>query len=960
MFHLRFTFLLIVALSIFFERAHSTKRISKVGIDSIHSVVDFSENSLFFFENGRVIVMKNSTILGNIQEYSHEDQLVDYIKVKDNSFIILISKYKKAITLRKIEVNNLGNILLNWDLDLDVSISKLTRRLFSFSGKLYLTINNHYFVIDESNGRITEQFSLNAHEIFLLLHIDEMDKQLTIVYNELEGEIQIYDSIKFSEKFISNPSYKTKIDFDKKILANSGIITNKNGHKLINLLFINSDKNMGLFIYNFIKKDKKYLYSNVNFSSPNYNISNSIMEELMLKQTNCGELVVTLARKKYNKGYQIFHIFGSNSSHILQSFSKVNDEVQSSNAMFFQNKGNNTKFLVIISYNDLKNNLSITTIFNYSYHINDHKIFRYNLSIEYFNKKNNIVHGSITNLMYSVNMGLLLQWSDSLLASISLNCDETAMKCYQPKINDIYEGVISSGTEHSYFKNNFFFFFNGGNYTFNVDDVINYSNSGFIKGTNLYYFSYHTKLNTNRILFGTIMLTVNKYHSVFAYNIDNHQIIWRNDFLRQKNNIKLDKIKLFVLRKITPELIIVDRFSILKINIFSGETISYESYSDSSKLIVSVPPFTSTEQNTNPLLILLDKNNKILKLLDLDNNYANIKDQTYFYFINESNAIRCYKINPENNPTLHWQYIFDFDETILVYSTPECDNCNSFPVIVNEEYNIVNRFDYPYLLGVVTSKKKMFLFNSINGNLLYSSLLPQTFESPFKLNIFQNIVMITSYHSYYKIPVFLILELFQFIKEEKHSGINIVDKFKFLISREKNVNESKIYSERPIHIQETSFLYNYELPIDYLAISKTSESITSKILLFGSEKSNIIECIPEKLFTTLRPGRNKVKNYIQNKNLPIYQTIISDRIKFSTKFNNKKIFSFSHTYESKSKLLTVGFNSLEMFELYPNTSFDHLPDNFNYYNIISTVFLISIITTISIYFSRKNQLKKWI
>ncbi|OII71786.1 uncharacterized protein cubi_00593 [Cryptosporidium ubiquitum] len=956
MFYFRFTFLLMATLfSNFFERTYSTKRINKVGIDSIYSVIDYSENSLFFFENGRVISMKKSTILGNIQEYSPEDQLVDFVKTKDNSFIMFISQFKNTIALRKIEVNDIGNILLNWDLELDISVSKLTRKLFSLSGKLYLTINNRYFLIDESNGRILEQFSLNTHEIFLLVYIDEMDKQLTIVYNELENEIQIYDFKPLSKKF-NNPSYKTKIDPEKKILTNSGIITNNSGYQFINLLFINNENNLGLFIYNFIKNDKKYLYSKFNLSSLNYNVISSRMEELILKQTNYGKIAITLASRKYNKGYQILHVFESNSSYILKSFSPINDEIQSSNAMIFQDEGNNSKLIVIIGYNDFTNNLSITTVFNYFSPITENKIFRYNLKIEYFNKNNKITHGSIIKLIYSVNMGLLLQWNDSLLASISLNCDETLMKCYQPKINDIYEGVISSSSDPNYFKNNFLFFLNGENYILN--NTINES-SNFIKATNLYDYSYRTKINLSNMSVGTIMLTVNKYHSVFAYNIDNHQILWRNDLLRQKKNIKLDKIKLFILKKIIPELIVVDQFSILKIDIFSGETISYESYYESSKLIVSVPRFASAEQKRDSMLILLDKDNKILKLLNLHNNNTKIKDQTYFYFTNESNAIRCYKINSEHSSELHWQYIFDSDETISVYSIPECDECKSFPVIVNEEYNIVNKFDYPYFLGVVTSKKKVFLFNSINGNLLYSSFLPREFEPPFKLHIFQNIVLITSYHSYYKIPAFVILELFQFIKEEKYSGIKILDKFIFLISREKNVNESRIYPERPIHIQETSFLYNYELPIDYSIISRTAESITSKIILFGSEKNNIIEGIPEKLFTTLRPGRNKVKDYILNNNLPIYQTILSERIKFSTKFNNKRIFSFPHTYESKSKLVSIGFNSLEVFELCPNTLFDHLPNNFNYYNIINTVFSISAITVIAIYISKKNQLKKW-
>ncbi|KAH8581834.1 signal peptide plus transmembrane domain or GPI anchor [Cryptosporidium sp. chipmunk genotype I] len=931
------------------------KRINKVGIDSIYSVIDYSENCLFFFENGRVISMKNAKILGNIQEYSPKDQLVDFIRIRNDSFIILVNQFKSGAALRKINVSNLGDIILSWDLELDLSISKLTRKLFYLPGKIFLTLNNHYFVIDESNGRIVEQFSLSTHEIFLFLNVDEMDKQFTIVYNELENEIQIHNFIPLN-KNLGCSSHKIIIDPEKKILPNSGIITKSGKDQIINLLFVDNEI-IGLFTYNLDKKNKNYLYSKVNLSSLNYNICSSITEELMLKQTNNGELAITLARKKYNKGYQILYIFESNPSYILESFSPINDDVQSSNALIFQDERNNSRFIVIISYNDLTNILSITTIFNYFSPIKDNKVFRYNLKIEYFDKNNKIVHGPIVNLMYSTNMDLLLQWDDSLLASISLNCDETAMKCYKPKINDIYEGVISFSADPNYFKNNILFFSNQVNSKFNLGNTINYNNSSFINGTNLYNYSHDSKPNSN-IIFGTIMLTVNKYFSVFAYNIDNHQIIWRNDTLRQKNNLKLDKIRLFILKKVLPELIIIDQFSILRIEIFSGKTISFESYYESLKLIVATPRSTSIEQNIDPLLILIDKYNKVLKLLDLDSNTVNIKNQPYFYFANESNVIRCYKIVSGNNFEVNWQYIFEIDETISVYSIPECGDCKSFPVIVNEKYNIINRFDYPYLLGVITSKKKLLLFNLINGNLIYSSFLPQTFEPPFTLEIFQNIVLITSYHSHYKMPVILILELFQFIKEETYSGLNVLDKFIFLVFKEKNVNESKIYSERPIHIQETVFLYNYELPIDYSVISRTKESLASKLILFGSKRSNIIEAIPERLFTTLKPSRNKKRNYITNNNLPFYQSILSERIKFSTKFNSKKIFSFSNEiYESKSKLLSVGFNSLEVFELYPNTLFDRLPHDFNYYNIIGTVFLISAITAIVTYFSKRNQLK---
>ncbi|KAK9173966.1 Protein of unknown function (DUF1620) family protein [Cryptosporidium meleagridis] len=959
MFCFRLTFLLIATLFCnFSERINSTKRIIKVGIDSIYSVIDHSENTLFFFENGRVISTKNAEILGNIQEYSPQDQLSDFIRIRNDSFIILVKQFNNRATLRKIKVNYLGEINLNWDLELDVSISKFTKKLFYLPGKILLTIDNHYFVIEESNGRILKQFSLSTHKIFLLFHNDEMNKQLTIVYNELKNEIEIYDFIPLYKNLNENPRHEIKIDPEKKILYNSGIITSNGENRIVNFLFT-INENIGLFTYNIDENNENYFYSKVNMSSFN-NVSSSILGELTLRQIRNSEMGITLTKKKYNKGYQIFHIFESNPSYILESFSSVNDNVQSSNAMIIQNEENDSRFVVIISYNDLTNILSITTIFNYFTPIRDNKIFRYNLKIEYFNKSNKIVHGPIVNLMYSANMGLLLQWDDSLLVSISLNCDETTLKCFEPKINGIYEGVISSSTDPEYFKNNFLFYLNQGNRTYNLGNTISYKNSSFINGENLYNYLDYSKSNLNMMLFGTIMFTINKYFSVFAYNIDNQRIIWRNDSLRQNNHLKLYKKKLFILRKILPELVIVDQFSILRIEIHSGKTISIQNFTDSSKLIVSTPPFTSNEQNINPLLILLDKNNKTLKFLDLDNKTINIKDKSYFYFTNESNIIKCYKIISGRDSEVHWQYLFDPDETISVYSTPECDYCKSFPVIVDEKYNIINRFDYPYLLGVITSKKKVLLFNQINGNLIYSSFLPQMFEPPFTLEIFQNIMLITSYHSNHKVPVILIIELFQFIKEETNTGINMLDKFIFLISRKKNVKESKIYSEKHVHIQESTFLYNYELPIDYSLLSRTSESLASKIILFGSEKSNVLECIPERLFTTLRPNKSKKKNLIQNNNLPFYQSILSERTKFSTKFNSKKIFSFPHEiYESKSKLLSVGFNSLEVFELYPNTSFDHLPYDFNYYNIINTLFLILTITVISIYFSKRNQLKKW-
>lgn len=957
MFLFRFACLLMVTIfSNYFEGTHAKERNIKVGIDSIHSVIDFSEKTLFFFDSGRVFSMKNSTILGVIQEFSPKDQLVDLIRIREDYFVMLVHQFKGLLTLRNIKVNHLGSILLNWDLDLDISFSNLARKLLFVSGKVYLTIDNHYYVIDVLNGHVHKHFSLRNNEIFLLLYFDEMNKQIVVVFNELENEIQIYDFISFDGK-LNIPIYKTKIDHGKRIFPNSGIMTKHNGDNHLNLLLVNEGSNIELFTLNIVKRFSNYQYSKVSYVSLDNIINGPVMSETTLTQINSGEIAITLSKSKHNTGFQIVHLFEPVPSYILNSFTHLNDGVQGSNAMVFQDERSNSNYIVIISYNDLTNNLSITTIFNYFLPINNNKIFRHNLKIEYFNKNNKILHGSIQNLLYSANMGILLQWGDSLLASISLNCDGTLMKCYKPRINNIYEGLISSITDFNYFENNFLFYFNG----INVSHQGNANDSGhptLIEGTDIYDL-YNTQKKSNSILVGTIMLTINKHFSVFAYNIDKNQIIWRNDSLRQVN-INSKRARLFIIKNMVPELIIiVDQLGVLKINIFSGETISHESYHEASKLILSLPNFTCTEQEIDQLLILLDKNNKILKLYGSNN--ANDKDKSYFYLTIEPNIIKCNKINLELQSELYWQYVFDPEETILLHSTPECSECRSFPVIVNEEYNIVNRFDYPYLLGVITNRKRVLLFNSINGNLIYSSFLPETFEFPYKLEIFQNIVLITSYHSLYKNPVFIILELYQFIKEEKYSGINVINKLKFLISRRKNVDESKIYSERSIHIQQTSFLYDYELPIDHLVISKTFESVTSKMILFGNERSNIIEGIPERLFTTLRPGGKKSKNHIINSQLPAYQTIIPGRIKFSTQFGNRKTFSFAdNIYESKSKLVSIGFNSIEIFELSPCTKFDHLPDDFNYGITTSALFSVTAFTAIAIFISRRNKIKKWI
>lgn len=957
MFHFRLACLLMAALfSNYFQGIYATEKYIKVGIDSVYSVIDCSNETLFFFDNGRVFSMRNSTVMGVFQEFSPEDKLVDLVRIKENSFIMLVHQFKGLLTLRNISVDYLGSILLNWDLDLDISVSKLSRKLLFVSGKLYLTIENHYFVIDESNGRVHKHFSLSNNNMFLLINFDEKNKQSIVIFNELEYEIQIYDFISFDGK-LNTPIYKTKIEHKKRVLPNSGIITISNGDNYLNLLLVNQDNNIELFTINLVKKFNHYLYSKVSLSSLDNIINGPVMSEITLTQINSGEIAITLSNNKYNIGFQIVHLFEPIPSYILKSFIPMSDGVQSSNAMIFQDEVSNSKYIIIINYNDLTNNLSITTIFNYFLPINLNKIFRYNLKIEYFNKRNKIIHGSIKNLIYSAKMGLLLQWNDSLLASISLNCDATLMKCHEPKINNIYEGIISSNTDINYFENNFLFYFNGIDDS-NKGNKNNSEHSTLIEGTYLYDM-YNTEKKSNNLLIGTIMLTINKNLSVFAYNIDKHNIIWRNDSIRQ-TNINSKIARLFITKNIIPELIIiVDQLNVLKINIFSGETISYESYDEASKLIVSLHYFKCTEQKIDQLLILLDKNNKILKLFGTDN--ANDKGQSYFYFTIEHNIIKCNKIDSELRSELHWQYIFDSDEMILLHSTPECSECKSFPVIVDIEYNIVNRFDHPHLLGVITSRKRVLLFNSMNGNLIYSSFLPETFESPHKLKIFQNIVLITSYHSVYKIPVFVVLELYQFIKEKRYSGINIVDKLIFLISPRKNVDESRIYPERQIHIQQTSFLYNYELTIDHLEISKTSKSITSKMILFGNEKSNIIEGIPEKLFTTLKPNGNKSKNYIINSQLPAYQTIIPSRIKFTTKFGSRKTFSFADSiYESKSKLVSVGFNSIEIFELSPSTKFDHLPDDFNYGITTSALFSVTAFTAIAIFIFRKNKIKKWI
>ncbi|KAJ1609340.1 signal peptide plus transmembrane domain or GPI anchor [Cryptosporidium canis] len=927
---------------------------SKIGIDSIYSVIDCSDKTILFFDNGRVLSVINSTAIGAIQEFSVKDQLVGLFKAKENSWIMLVNQFDGSTILRNIKMNHEGELIMIWDVELDIYHSKYSRNMLFTEGKIHLTIENHYFVIDELNGHVNEHFSLSDHETFLLVYFYGTNKKLTIVQNEIEGEIYIYDFM-FYERELKPPSYKIKIDRKKQIFPNSGIITKKNEDSYFNLLLVNGDNNVELLSYNLVKRLDNYQTSKLNISTITSNIKGSILREAMLVQTQSGEIAITLSKSRYNSGFRIIHLFEHKPSYVLQSFTPINNETQCSNIMMFQDEKNNSKYLVIISYNDLTNDLNITTVFNYFQPINKNKISRHNLKIGYLNKSNKIIHGSIQNLIYSGNMGLLLQWNDLSLASIYLHCDSTILICYQPKINNIFENLISSNNEQSYLEYNFLFFSNGNGNSQNKDDINSFDYSTLIDGTYLYD---DTKSKPNNVLTGTIMFTVNKQLSIFAYNVDKNQIIWRNDSIRQKR-IHPNETRLFIISKTNPELIIiVDQLHVLKIQILSGETISFKSYNESTRLIVSAPRFTLKEQTINPLLILLDKDNQILKLLDYENNVYK-KAQTHFYFIFEPNTIKCYRLMSELYSELHWQFMFNSGETILLYSIPECIDCKSFPVIVSEEYNIINRFDYPYLLGVITNRKKLLIFNSINGNLIYSSLLPETFESPHKLEIFQNTVLITSYHSVHKIPVFTIIELYQFVKEKQYSGINMLNKLIFLISRRKNVDESKIYPERSIHIQQTSFLYNYEFPIDHLVFSVTSESITPKLILFGNERSNVIEGIPERLFTTRRPNKDN-KNNIIHSHLPVYHGIIPNRIKIPTKFGSRRVFSFADDiYESKSRFISIGPNSLDTFVLNPNTSFDHIPNDYNYNITISTLISIVTITVIAVFISRRNKLKKW-
>ncbi|KAF7457927.1 ER membrane protein complex subunit 1 [Cryptosporidium felis] len=935
----------------------SLNGVFKVGIESIYSVIDHNDKSLLLFECGRVISLKDNLVLGSLQEFSSGDQLVDFVKVGDSSYVLLIMRSNNSLIVRNMKVDFNGKILLNWDSEIDF-LQLTTKKMYYVSGLIYILLESDFLIIDEYNGEIKRKRSFDLELTPFLLQFDEFNKPTNIfLFDKINNEIQIIDyNLLFTENKDSHPRNIIKMDPNAKIFTNSGILLKVENETVLNLLFLNDNNIFGLFTYNFERKIANTLLSNLDSSLINDELSLQIEMESILRYIEPKKICLTLTRYKYNIGFPFLNIFETNRSFVLRSYSPIINSVHSSLGLIIQGSPENSNYLTIINYNDMTSNLSFTSIFNYFLPVNENRIYRFNLKLEYKDNTHKLWHGQIKCLVFTVNIGLIILFNDSTMVSLSLNCDNLHMKCERPKIIEIYENIISEIYSES------LIFYDGKKFQ-NEDSIFKVNSSNFFLGKDLYQGFHDGYLTLNNEIGGTILLTVNRHLSIFAYDVKRDRIIWRNDSLKVATN-NVEKIRLFIVEDVTdPELfVIADRYFITKISIRSGKTITQLNLPESSNLIIS-RSYKMGDSLNSPLILLLDSKDNIVNIFDLSNlnmepNNFRIKENTYFYITFTENSISCFSVSSERESNLNWRYNLEKQEGIVTFSTPFCGECESFPVIVSEMYDIINRFDFSFLLGVITNNRKVLIFNSINGNLLYSSILPDTFGPPYKFHINQNIIIITSFHTVHCTPVVVIFELYQFIEE--NSSTNIIDKLAFLFSREKNVKESIVDPERPIYVQQSLFIYNYELPIDYLLLSRTSKSITSKLIIFGSYESSIIEGIPEKLFTTLRPNHDGGSSRIINGNLPIYQPFISKRVKLPTKLTNKKIFSIPNSFESTSILISIGYNSFGAFEFYPNTSFDKLPDNFNFSSITYTLTLVISITIISIHFYQKRQFNNWV
>ncbi|KAH7648858.1 hypothetical protein FG379_002328 [Cryptosporidium bovis] len=950
-----------------------------VGIDSIYTVVDTSVGNLFVLENGRVFIVSNNKVLGKLDEFCSRDRLVNFKKVDDLRYIMLVKRCDcDYLVLRSIDINN-GIISIRWTLDMEIPRESAFTELFITKEKCYLALKNSLFVVRSSDGFLLENETLsigdNKFPISIIFGESEIIKSL-VIFDTNNKYIALYEINEEIGKLDDGPRETISFQQNLSIYLNSCLITKNDQFEFLNILYLDKNSNeFGLLKYNFNNRQTKHINTNINISSLSDKMTSILDTELTLRQIGTSDIIVTFSRYDSSYSKHIIYIFEQNKSFVLNSFKPIFNYFQSSllNIFIDENKINEMGYLSILNYSNNNYYLSITNIFGYKKPLSENKIFRNTLKIDYFRKDEIIDHGSIEYSSITSKGDLILQWEDSLLIIISLNCDIIENYCGKPKIVDIYESFTSSLDNVEYYENNFIVYSAETSEKSNkMDFSRKFDYSMIVSASNIYYDSMaHESISHEGDLSGTILITVNKHYSVLGYLVEKRKLVWRNDTIKRhiKENIRVKKVKQYIIgdKKKPLLLIIINEQLIFKIDIISGITIVNALKLDQSSKIFTTSLLDSAgDPLIDPRLILIDKNDHFVKILDLNNldleGYRIMyKDLSHHYITYNESTINCYMLNSTLNTSLKWRYNLK-DETIENISTSICHNCVNSPSIVSKEYDIVNKFDYPTILGFITNKKKVMLFNSINGNLLHSEILPESFTPPYKLGVYHNLIVLTAFHAHHQIPVFHILELYQFPFEDNNNS-SLFKKFMFLISSEKNVNESKIYPERKIHIQKTSFLYNYELPITTLTLSRTMKSITPKMILFGNENSNIIEAIPEKLFTTLRPGSNKYfsNNSIENMDYPPYKPMVDQRVKFAMKFSGprKMIVLPNRKFESTSMLISIGFNYIEIKEFYPSTHFDRIPDDFNKINIVITVSAVVITTALVLFHLRKKNYKRW-
>ncbi|KAH8741018.1 signal peptide plus transmembrane domain or GPI anchor [Cryptosporidium ryanae] len=952
-----------------------------VGIDLIYTVVGTSVGNLFVLENGRVFIFNNNEVLGKLDEFSPKDRVVNFKKLDELSYIMLVKRFEiDYLVLTSIDISD-GSILKRWDLNIEASKVDAFIELFITKEKYYLPLNNNLFVIQRSVGLLLENETIVMNgsklPISIIFGNDEIIKSI-VVFDQSSKNVILYDFNRETGKLNTDPKHTISLERNFSIYLNSCLITKNDQSEFLNILYLDKSKNeFGLLEYNFKNGNKKYINTNLNTSSLSNKQISILDNEITLRQIRNSDIIITFSRYDTSPSKHVIYIFEQEESFVLKSFKPVFNDFQSSLLNIFideNSKTNKMDYLLILNYSDNNNYLSITNIFGYKKPITENKMFRNTLKLDYFVKEESINHGPIEYSSLTSKGDLILQWEDSLLLIISLNCDIVENNCGKPEIIDIYESFTSSLDNSEYYENHFIVYTTDNNKESKKSDFLyNLESSIVVSARNIYYDSMSNEpISHESDLSGTMLITVNKYYSILCYHIERKKLIWRNDTIKRyiKDSVQVTGIRQFIVgdKKRPMLLLVVNELFIFKINITSGITLINALKLEPSSKILLTSLFDSTgDPLIDPRFILIDESDNLINILDLNNfdfqgDKIMSKDLVHHYITYKENKINCYVVNSTLNSSLKWRYSFK-DEKIENIATPKCHNCINSPSIVSKDYKIINKFDYPAILGITTNKNKLMIFNSINGNLLHSEILPKSFISPFTLGIYHNVIVLTAFHAHHQVPVFHLLELYQFPSENKITDSSLIEKLKFLISSDKNLNESKINPERKIHIQQITFLYKYELPITTLTLSKTLKSIAPKMILFGNENSNIIEAIPEKLFTTLRPNSNKYfsNNLIENMDYPLYKSIVDQRVKFTMKFSGpKKIIVLpDKKFESTSILISIGFNYIEIKEFYPGTPFDRLPEDFNKTNIVITVLALVIATALALNHLKKKNHKKW-